>query len=300
MSAASVTVIGVGAVGGLVAAHLCQAPGNAVSLAVRTAFDRLILERDDTLFEAQPRIMTDPEQAEPTDWILLATKAYDSEAASTWFEACSNAETRLAVIQNGVDHVDRLSRWYPRERILPVMIDCPVERVEPGHIRQRGPAVLKFPANEHGRSFAALFAGTDFSCEAVEDFVSVAWWKLCLNAAGVVNALALKPSGIAHDPHAAGLMRRIVEEAAAVGRAEGAQLDKGIADEVISIYRNHPADSVNSLHADRLAGRPMEIDLRNGIVVDLGTRHGIPTPCNEMAVALLKVNGPNSGTEVLK
>lgn len=289
MSAVSITMIGVGAVGGLVAAHLCQVPANTISLAVRSPFERLILERDDTSFEARPRIMTDPGQAEPADWILLATKAYDSEAASAWFERCSHGQTRLAVIQNGVDHVDRLSRWYPRERILPVMIDCPVERVEPGHVRQRGSAVLKFPANELGHSFAALFAGTDFSCDAVEDFVSVAWWKLCLNAAGVVNALTLKPSGIAHDPHAAQIMRCIVEEAAAVGRAEGAQLHRDIADEVLGIYRNHPADSINSLHADRLAGRPMEIDLRNGIIIERGLRHGIPTPYNDMAVALLRI-----------
>lgn len=289
MSSVSITVVGVGAVGGLIAAHLCQVPENVTSLAVRTAFERLILERDDTLLEAQPRVMTDPDQAQPADWILLSTKAYDSKAASEWFERCSHEGTRLAVIQNGVDHVDRLSRWFPRERILPVMVDCPVERVSPGHVRQRGPVVLKFPATAPGRSFGSLFAGTEVNCEAVDDFVSVIWWKLCLNSAGVVNALTLKPSGIAHDPHAARLMRKIVEETAAVGRAEGAQLDSGIADEVIGIYRNHPADSVNSLHADRLAGRPMEIDLRNGIIVKLGLRHGIPTPYNEMAVELLRI-----------
>jgi 2-dehydropantoate 2-reductase len=32
----------------------------------------------------------------------------------------------------------------------------------------------------------------------------------------------------------------------------------------------------------------MEIDLRNGVIVRLGERHGIPAPCNDMAVALLK------------
>jgi 2-dehydropantoate 2-reductase len=58
---------------------------------------------------------------------------------------------------------------------------------------------------------------------------------------------------------------------------------------VVAIYRSQPADSVNSLLADRLAGRPMEVDIRNGVVVRLGKKHGIPTPCNEMAVSLLKV-----------
>jgi 2-dehydropantoate 2-reductase len=58
---------------------------------------------------------------------------------------------------------------------------------------------------------------------------------------------------------------------------------------LIGIYRGHPPDSVNSLHADVEAGRPTEIDLRNGVVVELGKRHGIRTPYNDMAVTLLKL-----------
>ncbi len=44
---------------------------------------------------------------------------------------------------------------------------------------------------------------------------------------------------------------------------------------------------MNSIHADRAAGRPMELDARNGVIVRLGRRHGIATPYNDMAVALL-------------
>jgi 2-dehydropantoate 2-reductase len=47
-------------------------------------------------------------------------------------------------------------------------------------------------------------------------------------------------------------------------------------------------DSVNSILADRLAGRPMEIDARNGVVVRLGAKHGVPTPLNAFAAALLE------------
>ena len=32
----------------------------------------------------------------------------------------------------------------------------------------------------------------------------------------------------------------------------------------------------------------MEIDARNGVIVRLGRKHGIPTPYNQMAVALLE------------
>ena len=285
----NITLIGPGAIGGLVAARLCQNPANEVTIAARTPFAELRLQTADGDLEGAPQVLTDPSLAQTADWVLVATKAYDSGAAAEWFPTMLNGQSRVAVLQNSVDHVERFSAWVGAERILPVVVDCPAERVAPGHIRQRGPALLTVPADDAGTSFAGLFAETDVDCRQTDDFTTAAWWKLCLNAAGVVNALTMQPAGVANDEHAASLMRRIVEEAAAVGRAEGAELRSDIADEVVGIYRNHPADSVNSLHADFAAGRPSEIDLRNGIVVKRGQLHGIPTPYNEMAVALVKV-----------
>jgi len=82
--------------------------------------------------------------------------------------------------------------------------------------------------------------------------------------------------------------RQIVRECIAVGRAEGARLEDSLADTVVQRYRASPPDSLNSIHADRLAGRPMELDARNGVIVRLGKKHGIPTPANAMAAALLE------------
>ena len=285
----SITIIGPGAIGGLVAAWLCQDPSNQVSIAARTPFNELALETDGETLRVEPLVQTDPSAATAADWALVSTKAYDSSAAADWFPAVVKKHTCVAVLQNGVDHVDRFSAWLPRDSFLPVVVDCPAERLGPGEIRQRGPASLTVPAGPLGTSFAELFTQTGIECRVVEDFLTIAWWKLCVNAAGVVNALVLQPARIAHHETAARLMRDIIEEAAAVGRAEGARLAYDIADEVIAIYRGHPPDSVNSLHADRAAGRPMELDLRNGVIVKRGKRHGIPTPCNEMAVALLKI-----------
>ncbi|HEY6373992.1 MAG TPA: ketopantoate reductase C-terminal domain-containing protein, partial [Edaphobacter sp.] len=77
-------------------------------------------------------------------------------------------------------------------------------------------------------------------------------------------------------------------ECVAVGRAEGAVLSDAVPDEVLAAYRKAAPDGVNSMLADRLAGRPMEIDARNGVIVRAGKRHGIATLNNAMAVALLE------------
>ena len=74
----------------------------------------------------------------------------------------------------------------------------------------------------------------------------------------------------------------------AIGRAAGADLDLHLVDSVILRLKSAPPDTKNSLLADRLAGKRMEIDARNGVIVRLGREHGIPTPMNAMIVALLE------------
>ena len=46
-------------------------------------------------------------------------------------------------------------------------------------------------------------------------------------------------------------------------------------------------DMGTSILFDRLAGRPMEWDARNGVVRRLGARHGVPTPVSDVLVPLL-------------
>jgi 2-dehydropantoate 2-reductase len=184
--------------------------------------------------------------------------------------------------------VERFSPYAPREKILPVLLYCPAERITPTHIRQRRAARIEVPDDPLGRDFAALFAGTDIAVAPTPDFTTALWRKLCVNAVGVINALLLQPAGILREPALAELARELMRECIAVGRAEGAVLPDAFTDEVLELYARTPEDSVNSLHADRAANRPMEIDARNGVIVRLGQRHGIATPCNRMAVVLLK------------
>jgi 2-dehydropantoate 2-reductase len=45
---------------------------------------------------------------------------------------------------------------------------------------------------------------------------------------------------------------------------------------------------MNSLGGDRLAGRPMETEARNGAIVRFGERLGVATPLNGMIAAVLR------------
>ncbi|MEJ2814944.1 2-dehydropantoate 2-reductase [Caulobacter sp. CCG-8] len=283
-----IAVIGPGAVGATVAAWLVQNPELTVEVCARTAFDRLEVETPGGTLTATPRVLTAPDQASPVDWAIVTTKTYDAAATGAWLARLVGPETRVAVLQNGVEHVERFTPYVPAERITPAVVDIPAERSAPGRVRQRRDGSILVPQGFDGEAFVELFADTPIQVATTPDFKTAAWKKLALNCAGAVNALTLKPSGVARREPIARIMRALVGECVAVGRAEGADLPDELPDAVVEGYRAGPADGVNSLHADRAAGRPMELDARNGVIVRLGARHGIATPVNAMVVALLE------------
>jgi 2-dehydropantoate 2-reductase len=284
----SITLIGPGAIGATVATWLAQNPRNEVSVAVRTAFDFLEVTTPRGVIAAHPRVLNEPAQARPADWALVATKAYDSGTAASWFATVCDSRTRVAVIQNGVEHVERFAPHFPRDRILPVMIDVPADRTAPGRVLQRGELHIVVPESVNGAAFVELFAGLGLDVVQSADFSTAAWKKLCLNSAGAVCAVLLAPAGIVHHDGVAEVVRAIVRECIAVGRAEGAVLEDSIADGIVERMRKGPRDAANSMLTDRRAGRPMEIDARNDVIVRLGRKHGITTPMNALLVALLE------------
>ena len=285
---ARVAIVGVGAIGGVTAALLQQAGGHELLLCTRRAMSGLAVDTPDGFVNVHANILTNPDEAFEVDWVIVATKAYDVAGAAKWLEIlCSNGAP-VAVLQNGVEHRERFAPYVPMEKILPVMVDCPAERQGPDRVRQRGVMHLKVPDSALGRSFVNLFAETPADATTVPDFKSVVWRKLCFNSAGVLSALVLQPAGVVRGEAIGDVALQIIRECAAVARAEGAELEENVADVVLATQRAAPADSVNSMLADRQAGRPVEIDARNGVIVRLGRKHGIATPANSMAVALME------------
>ncbi|NML05627.1 2-dehydropantoate 2-reductase [Sphingomonas sp. G-3-2-10] len=285
---ARIAVIGAGAIGGTLAAWLAQT--HDVTLCARSPLTDLEVETPEGVIRAAPLILTDPAEAAPVDWVLCTTKTYDCAGAAVWLDGLMGPETRLAVIQNGVEQRDRFPQ-VPQGRTVPVIIDLPVERTAPGRIVQRRNGTISVPEGANGEAFVALFAETIVAAATTPDFVTAAWKKLAINCSGIVSALTRRPAEVANDPHAAEVMRGLVRECIAVGRAEGATLSDRLADLVVEwTTRAHP-QSVNSLHADFVAKRQTEVDARNLVIVRLGEKHGIPAPLNRAMAALLLASG---------
>ena len=283
----SIAIVGPGAIGATVAAWLVQAADHEVSVGVRTRVDGLVFETPEGEIRAAPRVLTDPAQATPVDWVLVATKVYDVAAAARWLAPLTGPATRVAILQNGVEHRSNFAGLVAAERLVPVSVDIPAERSAPGRVRQHRYGTLTVADDDAGRAFVALFAGTPIEAQTTADFATVVWRKLAINASGIALTLIDRPFGATQDEGVADVIRTLVAECRAVGLAEGADLPDALPDEIVAYYRAQAPTLKNSLHSDLLAGRPLELDARNGVIVRLGEKHGVATPAMRMMVALV-------------
>src|SRR6266496_1982664 len=107
---ASVAVVGVGAIGAAVAGAVQSAGGHELLLCARRALERVVVELPDrSAVSIEGPLLTDPGRVDaPADWVLLAVKAHQTQGAAGWLSALCARETTVAVLQNGIDHVERV------------------------------------------------------------------------------------------------------------------------------------------------------------------------------------------------
>jgi 2-dehydropantoate 2-reductase len=293
---ARVAVVGVGAIGAVAAAAVQSAGGHELLLCARRPLDRVVVELPDGSGVTVPGpLLTDPARLDgPADWVLLAVKAHQTAGAAGWLSALCGPGTVVAVLQNGIDHVERVGPLAGEADVLPVVNWCPVEPVAPGRVRQRDALRLAVPAGAAGEGLAALL-GAHAEVTVGGAFELEAWRKLCANAVSGVMALAGRPAEIFALDDVLEVARALAHECAAVARAEGVELTDRDADDVIAWLEALPKDAGSSILTDRAAGRALEWEARNGVIGRLGRRHGVPTPVSDTVSALLHAASEGAG-----
>lgn len=285
---AKVAVVGVGAIGSVTAAALERAGKHELILCTRRPMKELHVETPGGQVVVRGKNLTVASDATPVEWVIVSTKAYHAEPTAAWFGGLCAPQTKVAVVQNGVEHRERFSPWVAAERLLPVIIECPAEKREDGSVLQRAWARMVVEEGPVGAEFASLFEGSGATTELTSDFTTAAWKKLCVNSHGALSAMTKLPNRVIHVPGMEAVALGMVRECAAVARAAGARIEDTFPESVIERAKASAPDGVNSMAADCMAGRRMEIDARNGAVVRFGERFGVATPLNSMAVAVLR------------
>ncbi|MCV7351789.1 oxidoreductase [Mycobacterium parmense] len=293
--APTVALVGPGAIGTTVAAALHEA-GRTPTICGRSARDRLELRADGGRVVVPGPVRIDPGELDATfDLVFLAVKSTQVKAAAPWLSVLCGPNTVVCVLQNGVEQKTLVGPYLSGGAVLPSVVWFPAQREPDASVWLRGEARITVPDEPASAVVLEALRGTCCSVDVAADFTSVAWRKLLQNAVAGLMVLAGRRAGMFARTDVTGLALAYLRECLEVARAEGATLEDEVPQAIVDKFRGSPADLGTSILADRQAGRPLEWDSRNGVVLRRGRSHGIPTPISDLVVPLLAAASDGPG-----
>ncbi|CAH5148062.1 Putative 2-dehydropantoate 2-reductase [Enterobacter cloacae] len=290
-----IALMGPGAIGTTIAAVLHEA-GRTPLLCGRTAHPELRLRDDEGETVVPGPVLTDPSViARPVDLVFVAVKTTQNADSAGWLRALCDENTVVCALQNGVEQKAQLEPWVNGATVLPSVVWFPAQREPDASVWLRASARLTLPDVLQAKRVVDALQGTRCAVELSADFSTVAWRKLLQNAVAGLMVLANRRAGMFRREDVSELSLAYLREGLAVARAEGATLDDEVAQEILANFQRAPADLGTSILADRQADRPLEWDIRNGVIQRYGRKHGIAVPISDVVVPLLAAGSEGPG-----
>jgi 2-dehydropantoate 2-reductase len=292
----SIALIGPGAIGATIGAYL-HAAHHSVLLCGHTARDAIeVRPVDHDPIVLPGPVHTDPADVDgPVDVVFIAVKDTQNEHAGGWLARLCDDRTVVCALQNGVEQVERVGRFCPSSTVVPAAIWISSEVQPERWVRVRTQPRLVLPDTDAAATLAELLRAAGVMVELDPDFLTAAWHKLLVNAVVGFMVLTGRRAGIFRRDDVAALGHRYLTECLAVAQADGADLDGSAIDEIIGMLAQGPPDITTSMLTDRQAGRPLEWDIRNGVILRKAAAHGIATPISEVLVPLLAAASDGPG-----
>ena len=298
-----ILVMGAGAVGAFYGAKLQQA-GEEVVLCARGENLRALKEHGLEIKSAKGDIKVkvkateQPREFAPYDLILFAVKSYDTESAARQLDGCLAQDGILMTIQNGVENEEILCRFFPRESVMGGNSRVGAELVAPGKILHTAIGVIEFGELDgretpRAQRLAEMFKRAGILGELTTDLKTIRWYKLMgNNSTNSVSALTRTTLGqMLEDPEGYNLVRTLMLETLAVGRAEGAKVSDDRVDaqlkQILTALNAHAIKT--STLQDLEKGKRLEYDAISGAVVRAARKHGMRVPATETVYALLRL-----------
>ena len=301
-----VAIVGLGAVGGLIAARMANA-GHAVSALARGETLAKVRQRGLVVESAGRRTVAriaasdDAKALGPQELVVIALKAPALAEVAPQLAALLDDTTIVLPAMNGVpwwfmpaatpaepplDSVDpggRLLAALPIARVLGCVVHLAASCSEPGLVRHGfgERLIVGEPAGGDSarvRAVCAALAEAGFEAEASADVRREVWYKLWGNMTmNPVSALTGAPSDrILDDPLVHAFMMRTMAEAAAIGERIGCPIAQS-GEERMGLARKL-GNFKTSMLQDALAGRSIELDALVTAVHEIGVRVGVATP----------------------
>ena len=301
-----VAVVGLGAVGGLIAARLAGAGHEVSALArgetlARVGERGLIVDSAGKRSVARIAVAADAAELGPQELVVVALKAPALSALAPQIAALLGPSGVVLPAMNGVpwwfmpaalpsepplESVDpggRLLATLPLERVLGCVVHLSASCPEPGLVRHGFGERLIVGEPGGGESarvgaVCAALAEAGFEVEASTDVRREVWYKLWGNMTmNPVSALTgAESTAILDDPLVHAFMMRTMVEAAAIGERIGCPISQS-GEERMGLARKLGSFKTSMLQ-DALAGRPIELDALVTAVHEIGERVGVATP----------------------
>ncbi|CAI0723656.1 2-dehydropantoate 2-reductase [Serratia entomophila] len=291
----TLALIGPGAIGTTIAAVLHEVDRTPV-LCGRTAHPQLILRHDEGQVVVPGPVLSNPAAISgPFDLVFVAVKTTQVADSANWLAALCDENTLVCALQNGVEQESLLEPYVKGAKILPSVVWFPAQREPDASVWLRAKPRLTLPDVPEAKRIADVLKGTGCAVELSTDFISIAWRKLLQNAVAGLMVLANRRAGMFARGDITELALAYLRECLAVARAKGALLSDNVPQEILDGFHRAPADLGTSILADRQANRPLEWDIRNGVIQRYGHSLGIPTPISDVLVPLLAAGSEGPG-----
>ena len=301
-----VCVVGLGAVGGLLANRLAQAGHEVSALARGRTLERvresgLMLEADGVQTAARVFVHDDARALGAQELVIIALKAPALLQAADGLAPLIDARTIVLPAMNGVpwwfmpaaepaqaplasvDPRGALLARLPLARVLGCVVHLTCSSPEPGLVRHGFGWRLIVGEPGGGVSarvgaVCAVLQGAGFTAEASDNVRRDVWYKLWGNMTmNPVSALTgALTDAIADDPLVRGFILRCMAEAAEIGARIGCPIAES-GEARIAVARELGGFRTSMLQ-DTAASRPLELDALVASVHEIGARVGAPTP----------------------
>lgn len=296
-----IVVVGAGGVGGYFGAQLA-AHGQEVVFVARGAHleairtDGLRIESEHAPVHLTDATVTDSiGSLDSADLVIVAVKLWDTEDVARQLAPLVASGAAVLSLQNGVQKDDDLRRHLPSESILggASYLSAAIER--PGVIRHNGSlGRVVFGEYDGSRSPRALAIEQALSSAGIEtelstDIAGVLWRKFVfLVGLSSVTSATRQPIGVLRRlPETRRLLRDVMAEVVAVGRARGVDLPEDYADERLAFCDGLPEQMSSSMAYDLVHGNRLELPWLGGSVVAMAAEAELAAPVNETLAAVL-------------
>jgi 2-dehydropantoate 2-reductase len=297
-----VAVMATGALGAYFGGRLAEA-GHDVHFIARGAHLDAI-KRDGLKVESplgnihirNANVTSDPKAVGTVDVVLFAVKLWDTEKAGELSRPFVNKDTRLLSMQNGIDSVERLAPILGDDVVCAAPTRISAVITAPGVISQRGAfanitcGFLDGHDDQRLRSLVDEMKQAKVQATYTTEIEKNLWEKFIFldGISGATASMRSTIGPIVADPDTASLLHALMKEVEAVGLARDVPL-QGAADRAFAASKAMGADIKASMCEDVERGNRLELDWLQGKVVELGRKHGIPTPANEYVYKVLKL-----------